>query len=84
MKKLPILVYNIWGDHAFFYDTPDAKKGAGMLTKRASLLMQKQQQSMVLKVDEKLLGDSELFSDMEYYYDAPLQQCPQQMDFADE
>ena len=60
-KHLPVLVYEIHGDHAFFYDTPSAKKGVAMLMKKAPFITQKQP-TMSLKVDERFKDDCELYS----------------------
>ena len=65
-NTLPVLVYNVWGDHAFFYDNHEAKQGAAMLMKKAPFITTKQP-TMSLKVDERFKEDSELYSDMEAF-----------------
>ena len=64
-KHLPVLVYEIHGDHVFI-DKADAKKGAANLMKKAPFIHQKLPE-MALKVDERYQEDVELFSDMERF-----------------
>ena len=65
-NHIPVLVYNIWGDHAFFYTDADTRNGASQLPKRTPILTEKPQ-AMTLKVDEKFLEDNEVFTEMVYY-----------------
>ena len=65
-NTLPVLVYEIHGDHAFFFDNTEAKKGAVNLMKKAPFIHQKLPE-MALKVDERYQEDVELFSDMEKF-----------------
>ena len=65
-KTLPVLVYNIWGDHAFFYATRDAKDGVSHLMKKEPFITQKLPETR-LKIDERYQEDGELFSEMEHF-----------------
>ena len=66
-KHLPVLVYEIHGDHAFFIDKVDAKTGAVRLMKKAPFITQKLPE-IRLKVDERYQEDGEHFSDMENFF----------------
>ena len=65
-KALPVLVYNVFGDHAFFYETTESKNGVAHLSKRVPLIAKKPQ-SMSLRIDERFQEDNELFQSMEYF-----------------